>query len=79
MKILDTLLYLLCMAGALAGYFLLTPPLSFVVIWPLPGICRVEFVCGGQFRENCSPARRAGMDDGGFRARLAHHRAHRIG
>jgi hypothetical protein len=35
MKILDTVLYLLCMAGALAGYFLLTPPLSFVVI----GLC----------------------------------------
>ena len=35
MKILDALLYLLCMAGALAGYFLLTPPLSLVVI----GLC----------------------------------------
>ena len=35
MKILDVLLYLLCMAGALAGYFLLAPPLSFVVI----GLC----------------------------------------
>ena len=28
MKILDILLYLLCIVGALAGYFLLTPPLS---------------------------------------------------
>ena len=35
MKSLDVLLYLLCMAGALAGYFLLAPPLSFVVI----GLC----------------------------------------
>ena len=32
MKFLDTLVYLLCVAGALAGYFVLTPPLSFVVI-----------------------------------------------
>ena len=35
MKSLDVLLYLLCMAGALAGYFLLAPPLSLVVI----GLC----------------------------------------
>src|SRR4029077_241113 len=35
MKSLDVLLYLLCMAGALAGYFLFVPPLSFVVI----GLC----------------------------------------
>ena len=35
MKSLDVLIYLLCMAGALAGYFLLAPPLSFVVI----GVC----------------------------------------
>jgi hypothetical protein len=32
MKSLDVLLYLLCMAGALAGYFLFAPPLSLVVI-----------------------------------------------
>jgi hypothetical protein len=32
MKALDVLLYLLCLAAALAGYFLLAPPLSFVVI-----------------------------------------------
>jgi hypothetical protein len=31
-KILDALLYLLCLAGALAGYFVLAPPLSFAVI-----------------------------------------------
>ncbi len=35
MKILDTLLYALCAAGALAGYFYLAPPLSLVVI----GLC----------------------------------------
>jgi hypothetical protein len=31
-KSTDVLLYLLCMAGALAGYFLFAPPLSLVVI-----------------------------------------------
>jgi len=32
MKIVDSILFLLCVAGALAGYFLLAPPVSFVVI-----------------------------------------------
>jgi hypothetical protein len=32
MKILDALLCLFCMAGALAGYFLIAPPLSLAVI-----------------------------------------------
>ncbi len=32
MKILDSLLSLLCLAGTLAAYFLLTPPLSYLVI-----------------------------------------------
>ncbi|MBN8707779.1 MAG: hypothetical protein J0I10_00245, partial [Verrucomicrobia bacterium] len=35
MKILDSLLYALCAASALAGYFYLAPPLSFVVF----GLC----------------------------------------
>jgi hypothetical protein len=79
MNSLDVLLYLLCMAGALAGYFLLAPPLSFVVIGLSLPFAPMECACGGQFRQNCSPARRAVVDDGGFCARLAHHWAHRIG
>lgn len=35
MKLIDSLIFLLCVSGSLAGYFLLTPPLSFVVI----GLC----------------------------------------
>ena len=35
MKIFDSILFLFCVVGALAGYFLLAPPLSFVVI----GLC----------------------------------------
>lgn len=35
MKIADTILFLMCVIGALAGYFLLAPPLSLVVI----GLC----------------------------------------
>lgn len=34
---IDALIYLFCIAGTLAGYFLLAPPLSFVVI----GLCAV--------------------------------------
>jgi len=37
MKTLDSILYALCAAGALAGYFFLAPPLSLAVI----GICAV--------------------------------------
>ena len=50
--------------------------------WVAIGICVAfavwTFVCSGRFRQNGSPARRAVLVDGGFRARLAHHRAHRI-
>lgn len=35
MKIADTIVFVMCVIGALAGYFLLAPPLSFVVI----GLC----------------------------------------
>lgn len=35
MKLADTFLYVFCLAGAIAGYLLLTPPLSIVVI----GLC----------------------------------------
>ncbi len=35
MKIADTILFLMCVIGALAGYFLLAPPLSLVVL----GLC----------------------------------------
>ncbi len=35
MKLLDTILYLFCLTGSLAGYFFLTPPLPWLVI----GIC----------------------------------------
>ena len=35
MKAIDLLIFLLCIVGALAGYFLLIPPLSFVVV----GLC----------------------------------------
>jgi len=37
MKTADSLLYLLCTLGALAGYFLLVPPVSFAVI----GVCLI--------------------------------------
>ncbi len=47
MKILDILLYLLCMAGALAAYFLLTPPLSFVAICLCLAFAALNFVCVG--------------------------------
>jgi hypothetical protein len=49
MKILDALLYLFCIAGALAGYFLLAPPLSFAVI----GLC-VAFAAWTLFASNDS-------------------------
>ena len=39
---------------------------SLVAIGLLPDICRVECVCGGQLRENRSPAWRAGMTARGF-------------
>ena len=45
MKILDILLYLLCMAGALAAYFLLTPPLSLVAIWEASSTGIREIAC----------------------------------
>jgi hypothetical protein len=35
MKIADTIVFVMCVIGALAGYFLLAPPLSFVVV----GLC----------------------------------------
>ena len=52
MKSLDVLLYLLCMAGALAGYFLLAPPLSFVVI----GLCLAFALwsCTGSGKTQCA-------------------------
>jgi len=37
MKLVDSVIFVLCIAGALAGYFLLAPPLSLVVI----GLCAV--------------------------------------
>jgi hypothetical protein len=37
MRAIDSVIYLFCIAGALAGYFLLAPPLSLVVI----GLCAV--------------------------------------
>jgi hypothetical protein len=67
------------MAGALAGYFLLAPPLSFVVI----GLC-LAFAAwtlvatdnsGRIILRLCGVSWSAGR----FRSRLAHHRAHRLG
>ena len=37
MKIIDGLVFSFCVVGALAGYFLLAPPISFAVI----GLCAV--------------------------------------
>ena len=78
MKASDLLIYVLCIAGALAGYFLLQPPLS----WAAVGICAVFaawtlFAADPEVRTG-SPARRPFLVDGGLRARLAHHRTHWI-
>jgi hypothetical protein len=79
MKLLDTFTFSLSVIGALVGYFLLTPPLSFAVI----GICAL-FATWSLFADSHGGPvvlRLGGLSwtDGGFRARLAYHRPHGLG
>ena len=77
MKASDLLIYVFCIVGALAGYFLLAPPLS----WAAVGICAVFAVwtlfaadatagrfsgspaCPGQWRISCAAGSSPGAPD----------------